>query len=559
MTVIFLGGCADQRPPSGGPVDLVPPEIVKTFPQNKTTLFHDRSIKLKFSKYVDQRSVQESIFISPYVGKPEYDWSGKEVEVLFPDTLHDSTTYVVNVGTDVVDLTNKNRMAHAFTLAFSTGSTIDSAAIEGFVLPSYEKESLSGIMIFAYRLYSINAAMLNPRKQRPDFITQTGIRGDFSLHHIPVGLYRMIAVKDENRNLLYDPETDEYALLTGDIRLTPEDTLRSGLVMQMAKEDTTSPRLIKVTVSDCRHMSAEFSKAVIQEWYTDTSFKILDTLNHEPLKVLFAYGDVGNLSDVHLITEAQDSTKAYRLFARGVCDSSGNRIHRLANSMPFNGSPKPDSIVLKVASFPFKDSTTAVALDAPFVFHFSDVVQASSAEQNLHLLGAANENIPVEWKWLSADAVSLIPKQKLQSTAWYVLRGEFRAFKNWNGQACKDSTKEIHFQTLDEYDLSSIEGRVVNIADEDTTGPYVVTAFRIGSGAAKISTAIADAQGNFSINGLDEGRYVLQVYRDKNRNHKFDPGLPFPFLPAEPISAFSDTLRVRARWPLEGVKLKFHR
>ena len=109
----------------------MPPEIVKTFPQNKTTLFHDRSIKLKFSKYVDQRSVQESIFISPYVGKPEYDWSGKEVEVLFPDTLHDSTTYVVNVGTDVVDLTNKNRMAHAFTLAFSTGSTIDSAAIEG--------------------------------------------------------------------------------------------------------------------------------------------------------------------------------------------------------------------------------------------------------------------------------------------------------------------------------------------------------------------------------------------------------------------------------------------
>ena len=145
--------------------------------------------------------------------------------------------------------------------------------------------------------------------------------------------------------------------------------------MQMAKEDTTSPRLIKVTVSDCRHMSAEFSKAVIQESYTDTSFKILDTLNHEPLKVLFAYGDVGNLSDVHLITETQDSTKAYRLFVRDVCDSSGNRIHRLANSMPFNGSPKPDSIVFKVASFPFKDSTTAVALDAPFVFHFSDVVR----------------------------------------------------------------------------------------------------------------------------------------------------------------------------------------
>jgi hypothetical protein len=556
---LLAAGCADQRPPTGGPVDLTPPEIVETFPQNKTTLFHDRSIILKFSKNVDQRSVQESMFISPYAGQPDYDWSGKEVEVRFPEPLHDSTTYVVNVGTDVVDLHNKNRMAHAFTLAFSTGNTIDSAAIEGIVLPSYEKESPSGIMVFAYRLRGINAAMLNPRKQRPDFITQTGIRGDFSLHHIPVGLYRVMAVKDENRNFLYDPESEEYGLSTSDIRLTPEDTLCSGLVMQLAKEDTTSPRLMKVTALDERRLIAEFSKAVVPESYTDNSFSIFDTLTHAPLKIYAAYANFEKLSDVNLITAIQDSTKAYRLFVRSACDSAGNRINILANSMTFSGSPKPDSAVFKVTSFPMKDSSIAVQLEGPFLFHFSDAVDTLSAEQNLQLLNAVKENIPVEWKWLSADAAALSPEQKLQSMAWYELRGEFRAFKNWEGRNCKDSTKEIRFQTLDEYDLSSIEGMVAGGADADTAGEYVVTAFRIGGGAAKVSTAVADARGYFSIQGLEQGRYVLQAYRDKNRNHKFDPGRPFPFIPAEPISAFSDTLRVRARWPLEGVKLKFHR
>jgi hypothetical protein len=186
-------------------------------------------------------------------------------------------------------------------------------------------------------------------------------------------------------------------------------------------------------------------------------------------------------------------------------------------------------------------------------------VEPSSAEQNIHLLNAGKENVPVKWNWLSADAASLSPKQKLRSTEWYVLRGEFRAVKNWNGRACNDSTKEIRFQTLDEYDLSSIEGMVVNGNDEDTSGQFVVTAFQLGGGAEKSSTVVADARGNFLIEGLEEGRYVLQVYVDKNRNHKFDPGRPYPFRPAEPISAFSDTLRVRARWPLEGVKLKFHR
>jgi len=559
MTALLLAGCADQRPPTGGPVDLTSPEIVRTFPQNKTTMFHGRSITLKFNKYVDQRTVQESIFISPFVGHPEYDWSGKEVEVHFPDSLHENTTYVVNVGTDVVDLTNKNRMLHSFTLAFSTGTTIDSAAIEGYVLPSYEKESLSGIMIFAYRLYSINAAMLDPRKQRPDFITQSGARGDFSLHHLPAGLYRIIAVKDENRNLLYDPESDEYALSTSDIRLAPKDTLYSGLVMQMAKEDTTSPRLIKVTVLDNRHVSAEFSKCLLQGTYTNASFVIRDTLNHEPLPVLLAYGSIGKLSVVNLVTDVQDSTKAYRLFVHDASDSSGNRINVMANSMALSGSPKPDSTVFKVTSFPLKDSTTAVLLENSFMFHFSDPVEPFSAEQNIHLLNAGEENVPVKWNWLSADAASLSPKQKLRSTEWYVLRGEFRAVKNWKGQACNDSTKEIHFQTLDEYDLSSIEGMVVNGNDEDTSGQFVVTAFQLGGGAEKSSTVVADARGNFLIEGLEEGRYVLQVYVDKNRNHKFDPGRPYPFRPAEPISAFSDTLRVRARWPLEGVKLKFHR
>jgi hypothetical protein len=566
VVAAFAAGCANQKPPSGGPVDFSPPEIVRTEPQNKATFFHNRSITFKFNKYVDQRSAQESIFISPYVGQPEYNWSGKEVEIRFPELLRSNTTYVVNVGTDVVDLNNTNRMAHAFTLAFSTGSTIDSAAIEGYVLPSFQKESLSGIMIFAYRLDNLDAAALDPRKQHPDFITQTGTRGDFSLHHIPVGSYRIMAVKDEYRNLLYDPETDEYALWNSDIRLTPADTLCSGLVLQLAKEDTTGPRLIKAGASDCRHLSAEFSESLMPETYTKNSFTIIDTLSRASLKIHLAYPEAEKLSVVHFITDLQDSAKTYRLFVRDACDSSGNRMNALACSMPFGGSGKADTVVFHVTSFPLKDSALAVPLDGPFVFGFSDAVQASTAEQNLHLFSAAKEDIPLEWKWFSADAAALTPKQKLQSASWYVLRGEFRSLKNWNGKTCKDSTREIHFQTLDEYDLSSIDGTVTDgtvvngtAAKKSGSGRYIVTAFRIGSGAAKISTAVADENGNFLIQGLEEGRYVLQAYRDTNNNRRFNPGRPFPFIPAEPISAFSDTLRLRARWPLEGVKLKFHR
>ena len=35
------------------------------------------------------------------------------------------------------------------------------------------------------------------------------------------------------------------------------------------------------------------------------------------------------------------------------------------------------------------------------------------------------------------------------------------------------------------------------------------------------------------------------------------PGRPYPFLPSEPFTVGSDTVKVRARWTVEGVSLRF--
>ena len=133
IVALFLAGCANQQPPEGGPVDRTTPEIISTYPDSSSIRnFSDNKIRLEFDRYVNERSVEEAIFISPYIGTPEFDWSGKELEITFPEKLRHNITYVVNIGTDVEDL-NKNRMARAFTLAFSTGKEIDRGAIEGSV------------------------------------------------------------------------------------------------------------------------------------------------------------------------------------------------------------------------------------------------------------------------------------------------------------------------------------------------------------------------------------------------------------------------------------------
>src|SRR5690554_5140142 len=102
ISILFLAGCANQLPPGGGEVDRTPPEIVEIFPQDQTVNYADNSFKIKFSEYVNKRSVQESVFISPNIeGEIEYDWSGTSVEIVLPDSLLENTTYTITIGTDV--------------------------------------------------------------------------------------------------------------------------------------------------------------------------------------------------------------------------------------------------------------------------------------------------------------------------------------------------------------------------------------------------------------------------------------------------------------------------
>ncbi len=204
-------GCAGERAPGGGPVDTTPPEIIEVYPPPNTTEYSSSHISLEFSKYVERRSVEESIFISPHIKDIEFDWSGRDVELNFKSPLRKNTTYVVTVGTDVIEVHNRNRMSQAYSFAFGTGPRIDRGEIRGRV---YDEKPV-GMMIFAYQLDGLKPDTLNPMTQKPDYITQTGNTGDYSLTHLAFGNYRVLAVRDELRNLVYVPETDAMRYCTG--------------------------------------------------------------------------------------------------------------------------------------------------------------------------------------------------------------------------------------------------------------------------------------------------------------------------------------------------------
>ncbi len=551
--LLTLAGCAGERPPGGGPVDTTPPEIVDVYPPPNTTGYSSSRIALEFSKYVERRSVEESIFISPYIKKIEYDWSGREVELNFRDTLRKNTTYVVTVGTDVVDVNNRNRMAHAYSFAFTTGAQIDRGEIHGRI---YDEKPV-GVMIFAYQLDGLKPDTLNPTTQKPDYITQTGNTGDYSLTHLAFGNYRVLAVRDELRNLAYAPETDAMSTAPSDIKLDEVDSLRSELNFQLSVEDTTAPRLISAVSMDNSHVELEFSESVDLTTLATGDFSISDTGRTRNLRIVDFFPHFENPAHVVLITEPQhDEDTLYRVFVAGVKDLAGHVINPLVSSKQFSRSSVRDTMPPGLLFATAMDSTAQFPMEQQFQFDFNDVLQQKSAEHAVLLKGKDSVEIPLHFVWNSSASFSVVPRTALRQDYFYTFFVRFDSLRDGAGNHWKDSTRKFSFRTIDPEQLSSIEGVLV---DQDTSHAdrYIVIAENTSKKTKKVVRITTQRGKKFLFSRLNAGEYRLKAFQDDYNNGVYYSGKPFPYTPAERFAVYPDSIKVRARWPVEGVRIKF--
>ena len=550
--LVSLAGCAGQRMPEGGPIDTTSPEIISVYPAPNTINYSDTRIAFEFDKYVDRRSVEESIFISPYVKNIEFDWSAREVELNFQDPLKKNTTYVVTVGTDVVDINNHNRMAHAVSLAFSTGAEIDRGEIRGRVFD----EKPGGVMIFSYRLDGILVDTLNPLTQKPDYITQTGANGEYSLSHLSFGNYRVMALRDEFRNLLYDPETDAMSMAPADIHLDNVDSLRSGIDFQLGTEDTTAPRLVTAFATDARHVELKFSEYLDSSSLSLSSFTVADTGGEKRLRVEDYFLHRENPEKVTLVTDPQDRSGVYKVSAVKLRDRTGHTINPLAMSKRFDGSDRPDTLAPVILFATLMDSTQLFSPADQFVFDLDDAVRRPSVEHAVRLRGADSTDISLAFSWISSASFTVVPRQPLRENSSYSITIRLDSLRDAAGNHWKDSTRGFPLHTIDPERLSSIEGILI---DNDTSlvDRYLIVAENTTEKLKKPVRVAARRGAKFILPDLTPGEYRLRAFQDLLGSGVFSPGRPFPFIPAERFAVTRDSIKVRARWPIEGEVVRF--
>lgn len=220
----FFHRCANVIPPTGGPRDTIPPTIVSSNPALYSTEVSPSVITINFDEYIEQRNLQQQFLISPpQEERPEIRQRGRVLTINLLSELAENTTYSLNFGNAIVDLNEGNPLRN-FQFVFSTGSTIDSLAIEGKVVSALEMKPEENVTVMLYPNHHDSV----PMKEIPLYVTRTDKEGYFRLRHLRADTFKLFALKDINNNYLYDrPGSEAIAFLDSLIFPTGFDYIKT--------------------------------------------------------------------------------------------------------------------------------------------------------------------------------------------------------------------------------------------------------------------------------------------------------------------------------------------
>lgn len=544
VLLAFVIKCAHQLPPDGGAVDTTPPKVIRVFPGDGTTNFEENYIEIAFSEYVDNRSVQDAVFISPNIEGPEYNWSGTELEIEFTESLRDSTTYNITVGTDAKDLNNGNKMENAFNFVFSTGNKIDRGKIFGKV---YDRKP-SGIMIFAYKKDTL---VINPTEMKPEYISQVGESGEFSISGMAYTDYLVFAVRDRLRNLKYNVEEDEYGVPNKEITLTERDSSVSGLNYFMTKNDTTKPHILSANMTDRYHILLELSEYLDSTKVNANNFSIYDSTENKGYEPKYLFNDPNKKKQkVLVITDSLNEENNVYLISKNLIDKQGNVNEKEITGMAV--SSRPDTTAPMVKSISSQNGKASIDFKKPeFICSFNDAIHYDPHDTSIQIVDEKDN--PVKYRFEKEDDATIILKtmEELNSASGYKIKIDLNAFIDAAGNSM-DSVYTYSFQTINELNFSGAMGKV---KVDSLKSPLTVNLKRVETSNTYSQRLTQTSQ--FKFNRVQPGKYELWVFEDSDSSGIYSYGRIYPFEPSEKFRFYPDTLNLRARWPVGDIVIPF--
>lgn len=543
---LSLFQCATQRAPSGGPVDRTPPRVISTAPVADSLHIQTdlERIHLKFSERMSQSTLAGNIYISPPL-QFEVDWQNwEEADLILQEPLNPDQTYVISVATGVQDL-QRNKLAQSFQFAFSTGAKIDGNQISGRVFGLDKKSTVN---IFAWVLS--DSSIFDPGIQVPQYISKTGDKGKYKLAYLKNGTYRVLAVDDQNRNLLADIRLEKVGIAWQDIVLNEDRPVLNGLNFRMSRVDTSAPEIQMVRPLYRNLLQVRFSEKVYSE--DVRGLAVVDSINGDSLQVRSIDFDPEYDNTWLLSTAPMDSNHRYGFSVDSICDSLANCRNTMA-PFYFSAIADTDTTTFAVLIHEPADSVRNVSPETHIRLRFSAPPEKRSLNEAFSLLSNGGKEIPGHWVYPDAYRAEFIPRQNLLPDSSYRTVLDRSVIRSIAGKGLADSVESHYFSIVSSRELGSLSGKIAHT--QEFVAPVSLRVQGLKRGAPQQRMYVMRKQ-DFVFENLPEGRYVISGFLDEDGNGRYSYGRLYPFSWSEPFTVAKDTVKVRKRWESGNLQFK---
>jgi len=522
---ILIYSCAAVSAPEGGPKDETPPQLISSNPESGTLQFKGGKVTLSFSEYIDEKSVPNSIKISPRLEEPPtITYEDDKLILHFPDTLLSDQTYVVTINRNLTD-ERKVAIDQSFQVAFTTGDIIDEGIISGRVYGDEE---------YAVHLWKVTSELSDSIFfTDPLYVTEADKEGNFEFKYLAAGNYVILGVDRSASGNKLIPDRMAYGVSSKKVYKLEEKSQINHIPLRVKKQ--TPP--IKLTHGEWAG----------QKWGWIYFNQEIDSLN---IDNIILTDESNKQFSPSIFRDIQDKTRALLILddtlAKGKVELDiFSKIESLdRKKINFRVSGKRDTTNIKRIK---PEGTENIRVEKgggpsiPIVFSKPIIQIEDSAiimiTDSDTLIEKANLINPIQINY--TPSIGWVEKTDYNIT---IISEKLRPIE---GKLFLDSTITIPIKSKKKLGYGGISG-FINENHNKTL--LKLTSLNDRS---KFFYSPIDTNLKFIFKSIPEGAYSLSLIIDEDNNGSYTFGAVIPFQPSEWFYIYPDTFKIRSNWVKE--------
>lgn len=523
VALFLFSGCAVIIPPTGGPKDVTPPKVVEYLPDNKSTHFTGHKIKITFDEYIQLKSLDKQLIVSPPLKYPPVPFlNGKVLQLTIKDTLKKNSTYTFNFGNSIIDNNEGNQLKN-FQYIVSTGDHIDSLSITGNMQDAFTHDPVKNAYVMLYSDESDSA----PFKKLPTYIGLTDDQGNYRIENIAGGEYRLIGISNVQSDYLYHPYVEGIAFKSKLTEIDGRDTANLNIFYEV------EPRLklLSSKAVDRGAIMLVFNKPA-----TNISVKRLNMADSlKPTYTYFNYSSTGDTAFYWFNTPFIDSLRFVVSANNKVLDTGF--VHSFPNNNIARHVKKPKPTRLKITT----NIHGGFDYHQPVVFSFAEPVLKYNLNKILFTLNSDSVKFKADTGGLPLN-LAINPAKTLLSDSTYKLIILPGAFTDMFGST--NDTIKYKFGVLEPSYFGSLKLSVVL----SMQGNFILELLNDKNAVCKYYR-ISGSQTIF-FDALQPGTYRVRLINDANNNGVWDAGDFLKSVQPEKVYYYPQSIAIRSNWDL---------